>query len=65
MTSFAKVSDAELQEFFRMAKEEVDVNYLVVSPEKFLARENPAGRCGGPLLPGERGGISPAGPGPG
>jgi peptidyl-prolyl cis-trans isomerase D len=41
VTSFAKVSDPELQEFFRMAKEEVDVNYLVVSPEKFLARENP------------------------
>ena len=41
VTSFAKVSDAELLEFFRMAKEEVDVNYLVVSPEKFLARENP------------------------
>ena len=40
VTSFAKVSDAELQEFFRMAKEEVDVNYLAVSPEKFLAREN-------------------------
>jgi len=42
VTSFAKVSDVELQEFFRMAKEEVDVNYLTVSPEKFLARENPA-----------------------
>ena len=41
VTSFAKVSDPELQEFFRMGKEEVDVNYLVVSPEKFLARENP------------------------
>jgi peptidyl-prolyl cis-trans isomerase D len=41
VTSFAKVSDAELQEFFRMAKEEVNVNYLAVSPEKFLARENP------------------------
>ena len=41
VTSFAKVSDAELLEFFRMAKEEVNVNYLVVSPEKFLARENP------------------------
>jgi peptidyl-prolyl cis-trans isomerase D len=25
-----------------MAKEEVDVNYLAVSPDKFLARENPA-----------------------
>jgi len=41
VTSFAKVSDAELQEFFRMAKEEVNVNYLAVSPEKFLARQNP------------------------
>ena len=41
MTSFAKVSDAELQEFFRMAKEEVNVNYLAVSPEKFLARQTP------------------------
>jgi peptidyl-prolyl cis-trans isomerase D len=41
VTSFAKVSDPELQEFFRMAKEEVSVNYLVVSPEKFLARNNP------------------------
>ena len=42
VTSFAKVSDAELQEFFRMAKEAVDVNYMAVPPEKFLARENPA-----------------------
>jgi len=33
VTSFAKVSDAELQEFFRMAKEEVNVNYLAVSPD--------------------------------
>lgn len=42
VTSFAKVSDTELQEFFRMAKEEVDVNYLAVDPERFLARENPS-----------------------
>ena len=42
VTSFAKVSDPELQELFRMAKEEADVNYLEVSPEKFLARQNPA-----------------------
>ena len=42
VTSFAKVSDAELQELFRISKEEVDVNYLAVSPEKFLAQENPA-----------------------
>jgi len=41
VTSFAKVSDAELQEFFRMAKEEVNVNYLAVSPENFLARQTP------------------------
>ena len=41
VASFAKVSDPELQEFFRMAKEEVNVSYLVVSPEKFLARNNP------------------------
>jgi peptidyl-prolyl cis-trans isomerase D len=41
VTSFAKVSDAELQEFFRMAKEEVNVDYLTVSPDKFLAREPP------------------------
>ena len=42
VTSFAKVSDAELQEYFKIAKEAVNVDYLAVSPEKFLARENPA-----------------------
>jgi len=42
VTSFAKVSDPELQELFRMAKEEADVNYLAVSPENFLARQNPS-----------------------
>ncbi len=41
VTSFAKVADAELQELFRMANEEVDVNYLAVAPQKFLAKENP------------------------
>ena len=41
VTSFAKVSDGELHELFRMAKEEVDVSYLAVAPESFLARENP------------------------
>jgi peptidyl-prolyl cis-trans isomerase D len=41
VTSFAKISDAELQEIYRLGKEEVEVSYLVVSPEKFLARENP------------------------
>jgi len=42
VTSFAKVSDAELQEVFRMANEAVDVNYLTVAPQKFLAKEHPA-----------------------
>jgi peptidyl-prolyl cis-trans isomerase D len=42
VTSFAKVSDAELQEFLWMAKTEVEVNYLMVSPEKFLERQKPA-----------------------
>ena len=41
VTSFAKVSDPELQELFRLAKEEVNVSYLAVSLEKFLPRENP------------------------
>jgi peptidyl-prolyl cis-trans isomerase D len=41
VTSFAKVSDAELQEVFRIANEQVDVNYLAVSPDRFLARQNP------------------------
>ncbi len=41
ITSFSKVSDAELQELFRMAREEVQVNYLELSPEKFMAQENP------------------------
>ncbi len=41
VTSFAKVSDAELRELFRMAKEEVAVNYLTVTPQSFLAKENP------------------------
>jgi peptidyl-prolyl cis-trans isomerase D len=42
LTSFAKVSDGELKEIFRMGKEAVDVSYLMVTPEKFLARENPS-----------------------
>ncbi len=41
VTSLAKVSDAELKELYRISKEEVEVNYLAVSPEKFLAQENP------------------------
>jgi peptidyl-prolyl cis-trans isomerase D len=41
VTSFAKVSDGELQELFRLGREEVDVSYVTVSPEKFSAKENP------------------------
>jgi peptidyl-prolyl cis-trans isomerase D len=41
VTSLAKVSDAELQELYRISREEVDVNYLLVSPESFMAQENP------------------------
>jgi peptidyl-prolyl cis-trans isomerase D len=42
VTSLAKVSDAELKELFRISTEAVDVNYLTVSPEKFLSQENPS-----------------------
>jgi peptidyl-prolyl cis-trans isomerase D len=42
VTSFAKVSDAELQEFYRMAKETVEVRYLVVTPDRYLAAQRPA-----------------------
>ena len=39
--AFAKVSAGELQELHRLAKEEVQVNYLVVSPEPLVAKQNP------------------------
>lgn len=42
VTAFAKVSEGELEELFRLAREEVEVNYLVVSPEAWVARQNPA-----------------------
>jgi peptidyl-prolyl cis-trans isomerase D len=41
ITSFAKVSDAELREFFQMARETVEVRYLMVTQEKFLAAQRP------------------------
>lgn len=41
VTSFAKVSDAELQEIFHMANAEVEVSYLTVSPDRFMTREKP------------------------
>jgi peptidyl-prolyl cis-trans isomerase D len=42
ITAFAKVSDVELQAFFQMARETVEVRYLVVSPERFLAAQHPS-----------------------
>ncbi len=41
ITSFAKISDRELQEIYRLGREKVAVRYLAVSPERFLARVNP------------------------
>lgn len=41
VTAFAKVSEGELQELYRLAKEEVEVSYLVVSPEPLVARQSP------------------------
>jgi len=41
ITSFAKVSEPQLQEVFRIANEQVEVSYLEVSPERFLTRQNP------------------------
>ena len=41
VTAFAKVSDIELQEMFRLGKEAVEVKYLVIGPEKFLASQRP------------------------
>jgi peptidyl-prolyl cis-trans isomerase D len=41
IASFAKVSEAELQNYFRLVKEAVDVDYLVVNPESFVAKANP------------------------
>lgn len=41
ITSFAKVSDAEVQEMFRMGRETVEVRFLVVSPERYLAAQHP------------------------
>jgi peptidyl-prolyl cis-trans isomerase D len=39
ITSFAKVSEADLQETYRLEHEAVSVNYLVVSPAAFLKEQ--------------------------
>ncbi len=41
ITSFAKVSEAELQEYFRLFREEVQVDYISVTPQSFVARVKP------------------------
>jgi peptidyl-prolyl cis-trans isomerase D len=41
VTAFAKVSEGELKDLFTLSKEEVAVQYLVVSPEPYLARYQP------------------------
>jgi len=42
ITSFAKVSDGDLREFFRMARETVEVRFVVVPSERFLAAARPS-----------------------
>ena len=42
VASFAKVSEAELQEYFRLSREAVQVDYLVVNPEPLVAKVKPA-----------------------
>ncbi|MFI5355109.1 MAG: peptidylprolyl isomerase, partial [Desulfobaccales bacterium] len=39
LTSLAKVSDAELLEMFHLGKDTVKVSYIVVSPDKFMAKQ--------------------------
>jgi peptidyl-prolyl cis-trans isomerase D len=39
--SFAKVSDLEMEEFARVAKEAVEVKYLEITPQRYLAKQNP------------------------
>jgi peptidyl-prolyl cis-trans isomerase D len=41
IASFAKVSDLELQDYFRLAREAVQVDYVAVNPESFAARAKP------------------------
>jgi peptidyl-prolyl cis-trans isomerase D len=41
VSSLAKVSEAELQELYRMGRETVEVRYLELAPDKYLARQRP------------------------
>jgi peptidyl-prolyl cis-trans isomerase D len=42
LTSFAKVSEGELQEQFLIGWEAVAVDYLVVTPDRFMSQQNPS-----------------------
>jgi peptidyl-prolyl cis-trans isomerase D len=42
LTSLAKVSEAELLEMYHLGKDAVQVSYLVLGPDKFLAKQNPS-----------------------
>jgi peptidyl-prolyl cis-trans isomerase D len=42
ITSFAKAADTELKDFYRLARETVEVRYLALAPDRFLAEQRPA-----------------------
>lgn len=42
ITGFAKVSEGELEELFRLMHEEVELNFVVVSPEPLIAKQSPS-----------------------
>ncbi|MGC2434351.1 MAG: SurA N-terminal domain-containing protein [Desulfobaccales bacterium] len=42
VTSLAKISDAQIRETYDLAKEAVQVSYLVVTPDKFMTSQHPA-----------------------
>jgi peptidyl-prolyl cis-trans isomerase D len=41
IAAFAKVSEAELQEYFRLSREAVQVDYVEINPESFVAKVKP------------------------
>ncbi len=41
VTSLAKVSDAQIRETYNLAKEAVQVSYLAITPDKFMASQHP------------------------
>jgi len=41
VTSLAKISDAQIREVYNLAKEAVQVSYLAVTPDRFMASQHP------------------------